>query len=213
MGNNRTLEMVLIGVGIVVLAGVLFYATQPPPGSTSGDNPLVVIETSMGDITVELFADKAPITVKNFLNYMDDQHYDGTIFHRVISTFMIQGGGFVPGMQERPTRRPIKNESSNGLRNGRGTLAMARTNAPDSATSQFFINVVNNEPLNRSGSNIGYAVFGKVTKGMDVVDEIKRVPTASIAGHDDVPKTDVIIKSVRRATTQPKTESKAEKKS
>jgi peptidyl-prolyl cis-trans isomerase B (cyclophilin B) len=161
------------------------------------ENPVVVIDTSLGSIRAELFEDKAPTTVKNFLQYVDDKFYDGTTFHRVISKFMIQGGGYEPGMKEKETRAPIKNESDNGLENKRGTLAMARTNVPNSATSQFFINVVDNGFLDkaRARDGVGYCVFGKVIDGMDVVDKIKDVRTRA----GDVPVQNVIIKSVRRA--------------
>ena len=149
--------------------------------SSQDKNVVVIIDTSKGKIKAELFADKAPITVKNFLQYVDDKHYDGTIFHRVISTFMIQGGGMLPGLKEKETRRPIKNESGNGLHNKRGTLAMARTSVADSATSQFFINVKDNDFLDRAKAQdgVGYAVFGKVIEGMDVVDAIKDVRTGT----------------------------------
>nr|WP_315851879.1 peptidylprolyl isomerase [Thermogemmata fonticola] len=163
-------------------------------------NPIVVMETNMGTITIELYEDKAPITVKNFLQYVDDKHYDGTIFHRVIDGFMIQGGGYEPGMKERKTRPPIKNESANGLSNLRGTIAMARTPDPDSATAQFFINVKDNTFLDRANARdkVGYCVFGRVIEGMDVVDKIKAVKTTRRGMHDDVPEKDVIILSVRR---------------
>lgn len=164
-------------------------------------NPMVVMETSMGTIKVELFEDKAPITVKNFLQYVDDKHFDNTVFHRVISNFMIQGGGFEPGMKEKQSRAPIKNESTNDVSNERGTLAMARTTVPDSATAQFFVNVVDNRFLDRKQSRdgVGYCVFGKVIESMDVVDKIKAVSTARVNAHDDVPRENVMIKSVRRA--------------
>src|SRR5262249_2212900 len=154
----------------------------------------------MGTIKIELDQAKAPITVKNFLDYVEAKHYDGTIFHRVIGKptkddFMIQGGGMEPGMKERKTRGPIKNEAGNGLSNKRGTIAMARTNDPDTATAQFFINVKDNDFLDRRGGNAGYAVFGKVIEGMDVVDKIKAVKTAKKGGHDDVPVEDIVIKS------------------
>lgn len=161
----------------------------------------VVMETSMGTIELELYEEKAPVTVKNFLSYVDSKFYDGTIFHRVINGFMIQGGGFTKDMAEKKTRAPIKNEASNGLTNDVGTIAMARTSDPHSATAQFFINVNNNVPLNYRGpgpSDIGYAVFGKVTKGQHVVDRIKSVKTGTIYPHSDVPMDPVIIKSVRR---------------
>jgi peptidyl-prolyl cis-trans isomerase B (cyclophilin B) len=158
------------------------------------------METSLGTIKIELDADKAPITVKNFLTYVDEGFYDGTVFHRVIPNFMIQGGGMEPGMKQKKTHATIKNESSNGLANKRGTLAMARTSVPDSASSQFFINVVDNAFLDKAqaGDRVGYCVFGKVVEGMDVVDKIKAVKTTDKSGHGDVPVTDVVIRSVRR---------------
>ncbi|MBN8541299.1 MAG: peptidyl-prolyl cis-trans isomerase [Deltaproteobacteria bacterium] len=161
----------------------------------------VVIETSLGNIEVELNAEKAPISTENFLKYVDKKHYDGTIFHRVISNFMIQGGGMTEKMDEKKSDAPIKNEAANGLKNDRGTLAMARTSVVDSATAQFFINVQDNDFLNHKAPNpreFGYAVFGKVTAGMDVVDKIKAVPTGMTGGMQDVPKTPVVMKSVRR---------------
>ncbi len=156
----------------------------------------VRLATSAGDIVVELDREKAPKTVDNFLQYVKDGHYDGTIFHRVIATFMIQGGGFKADMTQKPTRAPIPLESRNGLSNARGTIAMARTSEPNSATAQFFINVVDNpmldQPNSRDGN--GYAVFGKVVAGMDVVDRIKDVPTTSAGMHQNVPATPVTIK-------------------
>jgi cyclophilin family peptidyl-prolyl cis-trans isomerase len=154
------------------------------------------METSLGSITLELDGDSAPVTVANFLSYVDEHFYDGTIFHRIIPDFMIQGGGMLPGLKSKKTRAPIKNESGNGLSNTRGTIAMARTSNPDSATAQFFINVVDNVPhLDRSR----YCVFGKVTAGMDVVDKIKSVSTGSRSGFENVPTQDVVIQTVRRA--------------
>lgn len=161
----------------------------------------VVIETSEGNIEVELNGEKAPISVANFLTYVDKKHYDGTIFHRVINGFMIQGGGFDEKMSQKPTGKGIENEAGNGLKNDRGTLAMARTNDPNSATAQFFINVADNAFLNfknPSPSGIGYAVFGKVTAGMDVVDKIKDTATGNYMGMDDVPKKTMMIKTIRR---------------
>ncbi len=187
--------------GICALTLGLLAAVQ---GGSLGQakNPVVVMDTSMGKITIELFEAKAPITVKNFLKYVDDKHYEGTIFHRVIPTFMIQGGGMEPGLREKRSNAPIKNESTNGLSNERGTIAMARTNDPDSATAQFFINVDNNKALDRSAGNAGYAVFGKVIDGMDVVDKIRRVETGNRAvgpqQHQNVPVQDVVIRSVKR---------------
>jgi peptidyl-prolyl cis-trans isomerase A (cyclophilin A) len=157
---------------------------------------LVKFETSMGNIVLELNAQAAPVTVKNFLGYVEDGFYDGTIFHRVIPGFMIQGGGFTKEMQKKQTRDPIVNEASNGLGNERGTIAMARTSDPDSATCQFFINHNNNMPLNyASASNPGYAVFGKVTEGMDTVDAIASTKTTTRGGYQNVPVTPILIKS------------------
>ncbi len=160
---------------------------------------MIKISTTFGDITVELNADKAPITVANFLEYVREGLYDGTIFHRVIDNFMIQGGGFDTNMQQRATKAAIENEADNGLRNEFGTLAMARTMEPHSATSQFFINVSNNEFLNHSGKNMqgwGYAVFGTVIDGTEVLDKIRALPTTSRNGHQDVPVDTVIIESI-----------------
>ena len=154
----------------------------------------VRLATSAGDIVVELDAEKAPKSTDNFLKYVKAGHYDGVIFHRVIETFMIQGGGMKPDMSEKPTRPPIPLESGNGLSNLRGTLAMARTGDPNSATAQFFINVVDNPRLDKSEGRDGYAVFGKVIEGMDVVDKIKVVPVANKGPHQNVPVTPVIIK-------------------
>ena len=157
------------------------------------------IETSMGTITVELDDAKAPITVKNFIDYVKSGHYDGTIFHRVIDGFMIQGGGFTKDMNQKETRAPIKNEAANGLKNARGTLAMARTMVVDSATSQFFINLVDNDFLDYRGPDprmFGYAVFGKVTDGMEVVDRIAKVKTGFAGPHQNVPEEPVVIRKV-----------------
>jgi peptidyl-prolyl cis-trans isomerase B (cyclophilin B) len=160
---------------------------------------VVVMETSKGTIRIELYQDKAPITVRNFLQYVKDKHYDGLIFHRVIPNFMIQGGGMEPGLQERKARDPIKNESSNGLANKRGTIAMARAVEPNSATSQFFINVKDNDFLDKANSRdgVGYCVFGRVIEGMNVVDNIKGVTTRFLGPHGDVPTEDVVMRSVR----------------
>lgn len=166
----------------------------------AGTNPVVVMETSQGTIKIELFEDKAPITVKNFLNYVEKNHYDGLVFHRVIDGFMIQGGGFDTAQKQRRTDSPIANESHNGLKNELGTIAMARTNDPNSATSQFFINVKDNDFLNRNYSGPGYCVFGKVIEGMDVVDKIRKVKTGAKGSFgQDCPKEDVVINSVRKA--------------
>jgi len=160
------------------------------------DNPTVVMETSRGNITLELYADKAPISTANFLAYVNSGFYNDTIFHRIIPNFMIQGGGLNEDMQKKTTKAAIKNEASNGLSNERGTIAMARTNDPDSATSQFFINVRNNLNLDKRGGNAGYAVFGRVTNGMFVVDDIVTQPTTRKGGRADVPVTPIIITNV-----------------
>lgn len=167
----------------------------------SKQNPIVVMTTSMGVIEIELYPDKAPVTVNNFLGYVDRGFYNGTIFHRVIGNFMIQGGGFMSGLKEKQTMAPIKNEADNGLSNARGTIAMARTQYINSATSQFFINVVDNKFLdfkNRTANGYGYCVFGRVIRGMDVVDKIKAVPTGTRGYFEDVPAQDVVIISVKR---------------
>jgi cyclophilin family peptidyl-prolyl cis-trans isomerase len=167
----------------------------------SASNPKVLLKTSKGDITLELFADKAPLTVKNFLDYVDAQFYDGLIFHRVIKGFMIQGGGLTADMSTRTARAPIKNEAGNGLKNDRGTVAMARTGEVNSATCQFFINHANNDFLNHrddTPDGFGYCVFGKVTAGMDVVDAIATTPTMTVHGMKDVPREAVSIVSIRR---------------
>ena len=182
-------------VALALLAGAAWAQDEAGNESASG-NPEVTIHTSKGDIRVELFAEQAPVTVENFLQYARDGYYEGTIFHRVISHFMIQGGGMTADMQSKPTRDPIQNEANNGLSNLRGTLAMARTNDPHSATSQFFINVEVNVNLDHSGTldsrRWGYTVFGRVIDGMDVVDDIRFVET----NDDEVPLEAVIIESV-----------------
>ena len=159
----------------------------------------VLMTTTVGPITLELDTDNAPKTVDNFLSYVADGFYDGTIFHRVIDNFMIQGGGFTAHMEQKDTNAPVENEANNGLRNNRGTIAMARTQDPHSATAQFFINVQDNDFLNHTGENIqgwGYAVFGKVTDGEDVLDKIRCVQTGGQGGHQDVPVEPIIIESV-----------------
>ncbi len=161
---------------------------------------IVVVETSLGNFEIELDANKAPITVENFLRYVEDEFYNGLIFHRVIDGFMIQGGGFDQKMNEKKTRSPIKNEATNGLKNKKYTIAMARTNAVDSATSQFFINVADNSFLDNVGTTpqeFGYAVFGKVIKGTEVIDKIKVVPTTTKGFYDDVPKETILIKKMQ----------------
>jgi peptidyl-prolyl cis-trans isomerase B (cyclophilin B) len=157
----------------------------------------VKLQTSMGDIVIELETEKAPVTTENFLRYVRDGFYDNTVFHRVINGFMVQGGGFEPGLKQKPVRAPIENEAGNGLKNDAYTVAMARTSDPHSATAQFFLNVVNNNFLNfrsASADGHGYCVFGKVVEGRDVVDKIKAVPTGNRGFHQDVPAEDVVIK-------------------
>lgn len=180
-------RLVLAGVAMASISMSASWA-QGTQGATA---PQVKFQTSMGDIVVEVYPDKAPKTVANFLQYVKDKHYDGTIFHRVINNFMIQGGGLSTSMGEKSTRAPIQLEAQNGLKNDMGTIAMARTSDPHSATAQFFINVKDNDFLNAKGPADGYAVFGKVTSGMDVVNKIKAVPT----GARDVPQTPVVITS------------------
>lgn len=167
-----------------------------PQSPTKGKQNMVILHTNKGDITIELNAEKAPETVKNFLEYVNSGFYNGTIFHRVINNFMIQGGGFEPGMKQKSTRAPIKNEAANGLANDNYTIAMARTGDPHSATAQFFINVKDNGFLNYTAPNqqgYGYCVFGKVVKGTEVVDAIRKVPTGFRSGFQDVPMEDVVI--------------------
>jgi peptidyl-prolyl cis-trans isomerase B (cyclophilin B) len=168
--------------------------------TTMSDMPVVQLETSMGDITIELNEEKAPKTVENFLNYVNSGHYEGTIFHRVIDGFMIQGGGMDAQMNEKKTNAPIENEADNGLKNDKGTIAMARTQDPHSATSQFFINVKDNDFLNHSGKNMqgwGYTVFGKVTDGMDVIEIMRSVATGRFGMHADVPNEPITINSAK----------------
>jgi cyclophilin family peptidyl-prolyl cis-trans isomerase len=162
-------------------------------------NPVAQFTTSLGNFSIEVFEDKSPATAANFLGYVKSGFYNGTIFHRVIPGFMVQGGGFVPGMSQKEPGKPIQNEADNGITNARGTIAMARTSDPHSATSQFFINVADNKSLNFRSKDVqgwGYCAFGKVVEGMDVVDKIVAVPTGSRMPHQDVPKEDVLIQGV-----------------
>jgi peptidyl-prolyl cis-trans isomerase A (cyclophilin A) len=188
--------MLVLGLGLSLGADAA--------GAQADDkHPVVVIDTSMGEITVELDGEKAPISTKNFLEYVDDKYYDGTIFHRVIPGFMIQGGGFDEQMnpKRQGLRAPIQNEAGNGLSNVKGTIAMARTPDPNSATSQFYINQVDNsQGLDRSSRDAGYAVFGKVTAGMEVIEKIAGVQTTTRRGNRNVPVEAVVIKSIRRKT-------------
>ena len=190
----------LLGLLLVVTIGFVPAVGYSTEKQTKGVGMVtVMMETSMGDITLELDAEKAPDTVANFVEYANSGFYDGTIFHRVIANFMIQGGGFDSDMKQKKTREPIKNEAANGLKNDTGTIAMARTNDPNSATAQFFINVKDNGFLNHtapSGQGWGYAVFGKVTDGMDVVHAIEKVDTTIRSGMQDVPAETVVINKV-----------------
>ena len=179
------MKKLFLATSLVLASGQLFA------------NTIIDMKTSMGNIEIELFNDKAPVSAKNFENYVKSNFYAGTIFHRVIPGFMIQGGGMDANMIEKATKSPIINEANNGLKNARGTLAMARTSDPNSATSQFFINVADNSFLNRSAMDAGYAVFGKVVEGMDVVAEIKGVRTGNRGYHADVPLENVVIESAK----------------
>jgi len=188
---------------IALIATIVSLAVIVPVDAeeTAAGNSKIVLDTSKGEIILELLPAQAPETVKNFLAYVDENFYDGTIFHRVIPNFMIQGGGFTADMKQKPTRAPIKNEADNGLRNERGTIAMARTNDPHSATSQFFINSVDNDFLNhksKTPQGWGYAVFGRVTGGMEILDAISMVKTDSRGMFRDVPVEPVVINSARR---------------
>ena len=189
---KRTIS--LCTLSFFLFSGVVMAAAADLPAK----NPVVLMETSMGNVKIQLDPQKAPISVKNFLDYVKSGFYGGTVFHRVIPGFMIQGGGFTADLQQKPTKAQIRNEGGNGLKNERGTIAMARTGNPDSATAQFFINVANNNSLNRPlPDGFGYAVFGKVTEGMNVVDKIVQVPTGYKMGMGDVPQIPVVIKSMK----------------
>ncbi|HEY7330888.1 MAG TPA: peptidylprolyl isomerase [Gemmataceae bacterium] len=203
------MKHLLLTAAVLVSIGLASCAEDRPGVSDRKDekvaaadakNPVVVMETSMGTIKIQLDDAHAPNTVKNFLAYADDKFYDGTVFHRVIEDFMIQGGGFEPGLKQKKTKDPIKNEAPNELTNKRGTIAMARTKNLHSATAQFFINVKDNDFLDNPRSP--YCVFGKVTEGMDVVDKIRKVETGQAGGMGDVPRKDVVIKSIRREEKQ-----------
>ncbi|RNC66041.1 MAG: peptidyl-prolyl cis-trans isomerase [Desulfuromonadales bacterium] len=194
---KRIILALLLGglFGALVIAGNADAAAK----ADKAKNPVVLMETSLGKVKIELYPDKAPVTVKNFLDYAAAGFYEGTIFHRVIPGFMAQGGGFTADRKQKETRAPIKNEADNGLKNDRGTIAMARTSSPDSATAQFFINVVNNEGLNRPNPDgHGYAVFGRVVEGMDVVDKIVSTPTQRLnMVFANLPVTPVVITSLK----------------
>lgn len=188
-------------IGLIGLVGLVLAFTASPASAqpkAEAKKPVVTLETSLGQIVLELDAEKAPVSVANFLAYVDSGFYDGTVFHRVIPDFMIQGGGFSPDMSQKPTKPPIKNEADNGLENDSWTIAMARTAVKDSATAQFFINLKDNDFLNHGGRDFGYAVFGKVTGGVDVVKKIAGVKTSTRSGHENVPVEPVVIKSAKR---------------
>jgi cyclophilin family peptidyl-prolyl cis-trans isomerase len=192
-------------LAVPTLVALLQAPTPAPvPENPAPEGPVVALITTMGTIKIGLYKEKAPISTENFLKYVKDGFYDGTIFHRVMPTFMAQGGGFTPDMKEKPARPPIRNEARNGLRNLRGTVSMARTNDPNSATSQFFINVKNNHSLDFGIMGAGYTVFGAVIEGMDVVEKIVAVPTGVRGPHEDVPNAPVIIKSAREEAPAPK---------
>ncbi len=185
---------------ITLLAAGIF---SPTYGQTTGTQPMLKMSTSLGEIEIELYPQAAPVSVQNFIDYVESGHFDDLIFHRVIPGFMIQGGGFTRDMQPRTTQPPIKNEADNGLKNQAGTLSMARTSAPNSATSQFFINLVDNGFLDHTGKTPqgwGYAVFAKVVRGMEVVEKIGAVPTGTVGGHADVPNEPVVITSAQMLT-------------
>ena len=190
------MKKILISVLVVGLLAIAIW-----PGIAGAANPKVVIETWEGNIVIELFSDKAPETVKNFLAYVDAKFYDGTIFHRVIPNFMIQGGGYTSAMKEKPTRPSVKSEADNGLKNLRGTIAMARTGDPHSANSQFFINVVKNDYLDHKNKTIkgwGYTVFGQVTDGMKVVDSISNVETVAVGMFQNIPANPIVVLKIKR---------------
>ena len=195
MISRRNSALALTNVALAAIFSVVTPAAAQE-AANAASAPKVKLSTSLGDIVVQLDAAKAPKTVENFLQYVKDKHYDGTIFHRVIDGFMVQGGGFTPGMAQKPVRAPIALEAANGLKNDKYTIAMARTNVPDSATAQFFINVKDNAMLNApQPDGHGYAVFGKVVQGSDIVDKIKAVATGNQGGHQNVPTTAVTITS------------------
>jgi len=201
VGIHRIVRAAAVALPVLVLAFAGPLRAQEAEGgerapeAKEGQKPVVELKTSKGAIRIALEGEKAPVSTKNFLRYVEEGFYDGTVFHRVIPGFMVQGGGFGPGMERKDTHAPIENEADNGLQNERGTLAMARTQQKDSATSQFFINLKDNDFLNHGGRDFGYAVFGRVVEGMDVVDTIAEVETAQKGMHGDVPVEPVVIES------------------
>lgn len=196
----RKLGTLVATLTLAIGAFSMGYAMAEDGKPQNPNNPIVLMSTSMGDVKIELFKDKAPKTVENFLGYVNDEFYDGTVFHRVIPRFMIQGGGFAPDMKQKPTKAPVKNEAGNGLKNDLGTLAMARTSDIDSATAQFFVNVNDNDFLNHKNDSLqgfGYCVFGKVIEGLKVAQKIEGVQTGTKGTYEDVPIEPVVIKSMR----------------
>ncbi len=208
MRFSRLQQTAVVFVALFAATALYSQDTRPstaPAAPTSRPVPAkayILMTTSLGDILLELNGEKAPISVANFLSYADKEYYDGTIFHRVMSNFMIQGGGLTPGMVKKPTDPPIKNEWRNGLKNKRGTIAMARTSRPDSATSQFYINVVDNANLDSPRGGAAYAVFGRVVAGMDTVDKIRRVDVGMKKGHPTAPIVTVVIEKVRQISEE-----------
>lgn len=204
MAKKANSSRIILAIVVAALCGLAlaissFFLFGPRNGTVEESNTMtVVFETSLGKVELELDREKAPQSVDNFLAYLDEGFYNDTIFHRVIPGFVVQGGGFDESMAQKPTKDPIKNESDNGLSNARGTIAMARTSAPDSATSQFYINLKDNAPLDGAAGRPGYAVFGKVSKGMDVIDNIARQQTTTRGGHRDVPQTPILVKKAHR---------------
>ena len=197
-GGNLPLIAAAAGLAALLLALGIYKLTQSTSEPEAAPMPQVLIETTLGKFTLELDAAKAPLSVANFLSYVDDGFYDGTIFHRVIPKFVVQGGGFTPEMKQKPAKPPIKNESQNGLSNVRGTIAMARTADPDSATSQFYINLKDNLPLDAVGPRVGYTVFGKVVEGLETLDKIALRDTGSHGGHRDVPVEPIVMRKASR---------------
>lgn len=195
--KRKFIFCIATAVGFLLLT-VGTALAETPKGKQRGDKPMVVFSTTLGEVTIELYPEKAPITVENFLTYVDAGFYDGTIFHRVVPGFVIQGGGFTESMEQKSTRPSIKNEADNGLKNERGTLSMARTRDVNSATSQFFINLVDNAFLDHGTRDFGYAVFARVVVGMDVIDKIGAVRTSNRGMYQNVPVQPVVIQSARR---------------
>ena len=197
LNHNFTVLAVLGFIALPIMFAACDTSKKGASNQGKGDNPVVLFSTNQGDIKVKLNRDAAPITVENFIGYVNDGFYDGVIFHRVIPRFMVQTGGFTPDMKQKTTKAPIKNEADNGLRNSRGTLSMARTSDVDSATSQFFINVNDNKFLDNGEKDFGYAVFGEVIEGMDVVDKIVAVKAGTVGYFSDVPQESIVINSAK----------------